>query len=91
MDFDPSKKKKVVQKNSTEKTKAWLLGLGLDNKDGHVRITRGPNFQLLGGSTETHEMMTETAVKVNEELLRRGKRLQDVSPNEFKDILDRIH
>ena len=91
MEQDSNKKKKAAQPESAKNAKAWLLGLGLDNKDGHVRITRGPNFQLLGGSGETHEMMTETAVKVNEELLRRGKRLQDVSPNEFKDILDRIH
>lgn len=91
LDSGSGKKKKAAQKKSADKTKAWLLGLGLDNKDGHVRITRGPNFQLLGGSSDTHEMMTETAVKVNEELTRRGKRLQDISPNEFKDILDRIH
>jgi hypothetical protein len=68
-------------------TAAWLLGLGLDNKDGHVRITRGPNFQLVGGSQPTHEQMQETAIKVNEELVKRGKRLADIGPQEFLDIL----
>jgi hypothetical protein len=31
--------------------------------------------------------MQETAVKVNEQLTRRGKRLEDCTPREFVDIL----
>lgn len=65
---------------------ATLLGLGLDNDDGHTRITRGKNFFLLGGSQETHGIMQETAVKVNERLDKRGKRLEDVSQGELHDI-----
>lgn len=65
---------------------AALLGLGLDNDDGHTRITRGKNFFLLGGSQDTHGVMQETAVKVNERLDRRGKRLEDVSVDELRDI-----
>ena len=64
-----------------------MLGLGLDSKDGHTRITKGENFCLLGGSEETHERMTETAMKVNEKLQAKGKRLEDVSRVEFTDIL----
>jgi hypothetical protein len=71
------------------KRKALLLGLGLDSKDGHVRITRGQNFRLIGGSRETHEQMQETAIKFNEELHKRHKRLEDIGPNEFVDILDK--
>ena len=67
--------------------KAVMLGLGLDNKDGHTRVTKGENFCLLGGSEETHDRMTETAIKVNEKLHAQGKRLEDVSGNEFTDIL----
>ena len=65
---------------------AALLGLALDNEDGHTRITRGKNFLLLGGSQETHGFMQETAVKVNERLDSRGKRLEDVSVGELHDI-----
>lgn len=32
-----------------------MLGIGLDNKDGHKRITKGDNFMLVGGSEETLE------------------------------------
>lgn len=67
--------------------KALLMGVGLDNKDGHKRITKGENFYLVGGSEETHERMTETAIKVNEKLDSKGKRLEDVSKEEFIDII----
>ncbi|MDD5436339.1 MAG: hypothetical protein PHX20_02230 [Candidatus Omnitrophica bacterium] len=63
-----------------------LLGLGLDSKDGHVRITKGDNFRLVGGSEETHEMMQEKAIKFNEQLDKRHKRLDDINEVEFRDI-----
>ena len=65
--------------------KALLLGLGLDS-DGHKRVTTGHNFALLGGSKETHEVMTEKAIKINEKLTASGKALEDVSREEFDDI-----
>lgn len=65
---------------------AALLGLGLDAEDGQTRITRGKNFLLYGGSSETHGLMQETAIKFNEKLDRRGKRLEDVSLAELGDI-----
>ena len=65
--------------------KALMLGLGLDS-DGHKRLTTGPNFVLAGGSQETHEVMTEKAIKINEKLAARGKQLDDVTRDEFDDI-----
>ena len=70
-----------------KRPKAQIFGLGLDNKDGHTRVTKGDNFYLLGGSEETHEKMTETAIKVNEKLDERGKALEDMTKEEFTDIL----
>lgn len=64
-----------------------MLGLGLDGGDGHKRLTKGENFVLAGGSEETHERMSETAIKVNEQLARKGKRLEDVSREEFQDMV----
>ena len=63
-----------------------MLGIGLDT-DGHKRITKGENFALVGGTKETHEVMTETAVKINEKIASRGKRLEEVSHEEFDDIV----
>ncbi|MCX7846510.1 MAG: hypothetical protein N2595_00540 [bacterium] len=68
------------------KKKALLLGLGLDNTDGHTRITTGENFLLAGGSEETHQHMTEGAIKFNEQLKKRGKQLEDISRDEFLDL-----
>ena len=62
-----------------------MLGLGLDS-DGHKRVTTGPNFALIGGSEETHEVMTEKAIKINEKLAAKGKKLEEVSSEEFEDI-----
>ena len=77
--------------NPTKKAaKAGLLGVGLDSDDGHTRITRGDNFLLLGGSQETHEVMQATATKLNERLSNRGKRLEDVSLPELRDILHQV-
>ncbi len=62
-----------------------MLGLGLDS-DGHKRLTTGPNFVLVGGSQETHEVMTEKAIKINEKLAAKGKQLEETSAEEFDDI-----
>lgn len=79
----PTKKRKQVPK------KAALFGVGLDNEDGHKRITTGEKFVILGGSEETHERMTETVVKTFEELKQRGKPLEVVSPKELSEIIHR--
>jgi len=72
-----------------KKRKAMMLGLGLDS-DGHKRLTTGPNFALVGGTEETHEVMTEKAVKINEKLKARGKQLDNVSCEEFDDIAHEV-
>ena len=70
---------------SKKQAKALMLGFGLDS-DGHKRLTTGPNFALMGGSKETHQVMTEKALKINEKLAARGKQLEEVSREEFDDI-----
>ena len=80
-------KKKPATKRP--RRQAALLGLGLDNDDGHKRITTGKDFAIVGGSAETHEKMTETIVKTFEELKRRRKPLVAVEPKELAEILDK--
>ena len=75
--------------SSKKKRKAVMLGVGLDS-DGHKRITKGPNFALVGGSKDTHEQMTEKAIKINEKLKLRGKQLHEVSHQEFDDIAHEV-
>ena len=70
--------------------KKMLLGLGFDAKDGHVRITKGENFRLYGGSKKTHDVMQEKAIKFNEQLEKKKKSLGDLSTKEFVDIARKI-
>jgi hypothetical protein len=64
-----------------------LVALGLDSKDGHVRLTRAEDMLLLGGSQETHQAMQGVAIRFGESLRKRGKRLRDVSVDEVIDLL----
>lgn len=75
--------------SSKKKRKAVMLGVGLDS-DGHKRVTKGPNFALVGGTKDTHEQMTEKAIKINEKLKARGKQLHEVSHQEFDDIAHEV-
>jgi hypothetical protein len=75
-----------VRASHGSRRSAALLGLAFDHDDGHTRLTRGHNFVLYGGSQRTHAVMQETALKINEHLDKRGKRLEDVSANELRDI-----
>jgi hypothetical protein len=75
--------------NAKNKRKLALLGVGLDS-DGHKRITAGENFALVGGTQETHEQMTEKAIKINEKLKARGKRLENVTHEEFDEIAQEV-
>ncbi|MBL6919409.1 MAG: hypothetical protein ISR41_02780 [Puniceicoccaceae bacterium] len=70
-----------------KKISTQLIGVGLDQLDGHKRITQAEHFAIVGGSQETHERMTETVVKTFETLNRRGKNLDQVGPHELKDII----
>jgi hypothetical protein len=64
-----------------------FLGVGLDNQDGHQRLTRSENFLLVGGSAETHERMQDTAIRFGEALRKRGKTLRETSTEEAMDLL----
>lgn len=68
---------------------AHLLGVGLDHKDGHKRMTQGERFAIVGGSAETHERMTETVVKTFETLDRKGKTLDEVEKKELAEIIEK--
>ncbi len=78
----PARKKRRARR-------AALLGVDLDNDDGHKRITTGEQFAIVGGSEETHERMTETVVKTFEELKQKGKPLEEVGPKELSEIIHR--
>ena len=66
-----------------------LLGIGLDNQDGHKRVTQADKFAIVGGSAETHERMTETVMKTFEDLKRKGKEIEDADHREVQDLIQK--
>lgn len=70
-----------------EKQVLGFLGVGLDNTDGHQRLTQAEHFLLVGGSEETHERMQDAAIRFGEKLRRRGKKLPETPPEEAIDLL----
>ena len=71
---------------ATEQPKrpAAILGVGLDNDDGHTRLTRGKNFALVGGShghNELFQMLVTTAPDLASTVDRRGLFQQAIAQN----------
>lgn len=77
-----------MKSNEAQKS-THLLGIGLDNNDGHKRVTRAERFSVVGGSEETHERMTETLVKTFEELKHKGKSLEQSEPQEIAELIQK--
>jgi len=78
---------KANHRRRSRKGRAHLLGLGLDNQDGHKRITTAEKFTIVGGSEETHGRMTETVIKTFEEIRSRRKHLDTIEPQELSEII----
>ena len=77
----------MAKKDSDEPQVLGFLGVGLDNKDEHKRVTQSESFLLLGGSEATHEHMQDAAIRFEESLRKRGKRLQETSADEAAELL----
>ena len=71
----------------TMKQSAHLLGVGLDNTDGHKRISQADRFAIEGGSGEPHERMTETAIKTFETLDQGDNTLDQIEQQELAEII----
>jgi hypothetical protein len=65
---------------------AALIGFGLDSVDDDHRLTRGQQSLILGGSPETHAELRETALRMERELDRRGRRLGELDPGELAEL-----
>jgi hypothetical protein len=77
----------VAAKNKQKPEVVGFVGIGLDNQDGHRRLTRTEHFILVGGSEQTHGHMQEVSIRFNESLEQRGKRLQDASSQELIELM----
>ncbi len=66
---------------------AGIVGIGLDADDGHVRFTQGEVFRIYRGSEASHAHMRDTCLRIQEHIRRRGKRLEDLSGDEFVKLV----
>jgi hypothetical protein len=64
-----------------------FVGVGLDNQDGHQRVTRSEEFLVVGGSAETHARMQDAAQRFGAALRQRGKRLDETPAEEALQLL----
>ena len=71
--MNSEKQKKIIR----------LLGVGFDAEDGHVRITKGENYDVLMGSNESHEYIQQFIQKIEDGLKSKGLNLDDLTPEEF--------
>jgi hypothetical protein len=71
------------------KQKPRLRGFGLDG-DGHVRVTKAPDYRLHGGTQETHEKMQEIAARTNEALKKQGHTIRSASPERLVGTVNEV-
>ena len=64
-----------------------LLGVGFDADDGHVRITSGEKYDVLMGSDESHDYITQLISRIEAEIERRGLNLDSITPEELGEIV----
>lgn len=77
----PSKNRKKIVR---------LLGVGFDAEDGHVRITKSDNYDVLMGSDESHDFLQKLIAKIEAELKYKDLKLDDLSPAEFSEFVKSI-
>ena len=67
-----------------------IIGLGADNDDGHLRQTAGRNYTIYQGSEKSHQAMEDVCERINEKLKQDNRRLQDLSRDEFINMVSDI-
>ena len=78
--------KQPDRQEEQEDQTTFLLGIGLDNSDGHVRLTKGDDFHLVGGSEKTHQKMQDKVMELSEDMAKRGKAIKDIGPDDYKRV-----
>lgn len=64
-----------------------MLGVGFDADDGHMRITTSDNYDVLMGSDESHEYLTQLIGRIETELKERGMNLEELDPAELGNLV----
>jgi len=73
-----------------KRTKGMIVGVGHDHSDGHKRITKGDRIYVVGGSKETHEVLTDKAIRFTEEVKKRGRTMDNLRPGDVREIFEKL-
>lgn len=76
-----------MAKRHSRRGRAKLIGFGLDEADGQIRITRGSHFRLLNGKAATHQAMQNKAQEFLRRVQQRGLTMDNISRGECREIL----
>lgn len=60
-----------------------IIGLGADGNDGHVRLTRGPGYQVVQGSDRSHALMQAWCEAINKKLSGMNREMHQLTVEEF--------
>jgi len=64
-----------------------IIGLGCDQSDGHVRITRGEDFEVYFGSDASHDDMFALCRLIGERAETLGKKISELSESELLALI----
>lgn len=78
------------RKPKVRRRKGLLVGVRVDKGDGHTRVSRGDDFLAVGGTKEAHEHLREAVAEISDEVKRRGRTVEEVRREEFREILVRV-
>lgn len=67
-----------------------LLGVGFDHQDEHIRITQAENYQVIMGSSESHQALQNLCGSIDQLIKDSGRVLSDYTPEEFMKLMQEI-
>jgi len=65
-----------------------LLGVGFDHEDGHIRVTKSDHSQVVMGSSESHKILQNMCLEIEEAVRLSGRELNDYTPEELMKLVE---
>ncbi|NRA11185.1 MAG: hypothetical protein HRT57_04430 [Crocinitomicaceae bacterium] len=68
-----------------------LLGIGFDNDDGHIRISHSEHSKIFMGSKESHHVLQQMCIDIEEAVRLSGRELSDYTSDEFLKLIQELY
>ncbi|MFH0911770.1 MAG: hypothetical protein V1918_09740 [Planctomycetota bacterium] len=76
----------MLRSKAVRRGRARLIGIGCNARDGHTRVTRGEDFVLYRGDSQTHAKMQRLAMEFMRHVEDRGLSMASISERECREI-----